>query len=121
MDETSAQPGENIAIATVPNFRDMGGWKVPGGRVRYGLLYRSAEFANLQDADLAAFTKLGIRSVYDLRTAAERTSQPNTLPGGTEYIVLDILADASDAGPAQVEVALSDPKTAEEKLGGGRA
>jgi len=121
MSATNAEPGQNIAIGTVPNFRDMGGWPVPGGRVRSGMLFRSAEFANLQGEDAAAFSKLGIRTVYDLRTAEERAANPNTLPPGTEYVVLDILADASDAGPAQVLQALSDPETAQEKLGDGKA
>jgi protein-tyrosine phosphatase len=114
-------PGQNIPIATVPNLRDMGGWSAPGGRVRSGVLFRSAEFGNLQGDDAAAFARLGIRSVYDLRTADERAANPNTLPPGTEYIVLDILADASDAGPAQLAQDLSDPKTAVEKLGDGEA
>jgi protein-tyrosine phosphatase len=41
-------PGENIPIATVPNLRDLGGWSAPTGQVRSGLVFRSAEFANLQ-------------------------------------------------------------------------
>ena len=119
---TDAQPGQNIPIKTVPNLRDMGGWPVAGGgRVRSGLLYRSAEFANLQGDDSAEFAKLGIRSVYDMRTADERAANPNIVPPGTEYIVVDILADASGAAPAQIAQALSDPKAAEEMLGGGKA
>lgn len=118
---TSRAPGEQIPIATVPNFRDLGGWPTPDGAVKRGLLYRSAEFADLADADLAAFSELGIRSVYDLRTADERSANPNTLPDGTEYIVLDILADATGAGPAQVLQALANAQTAQETLGDGKA
>jgi protein-tyrosine phosphatase len=125
-DKPAHHPGQNIPIATVPNLRDMGGWPAPGGRVRSGVLFRSAEFGNLQGDDAAAFARLGIRSVYDLRTADERAANPNTLPPGTEYIVLDILADASDAGPAQLAPAqlaqeLSDAKTAMETFGDGKA
>lgn len=121
MGAAEGRPGEQIPIATVPNFRDLGGWSTPTGRVRRGMLYRSAEFADLNGGDLAAFDQLGIRSVYDLRTADERAANPNTLPAGVEYIVLDILADASDAGPAQVLQALADADTAQEKLGDGKA
>jgi protein-tyrosine phosphatase len=118
---TTRQPGQNIDIATVPNLRDLGGWPARGGRVRQGLLYRSAEFSGLQGDDAAAFAKLGIRSVYDLRTADERAAQPNVVPGGVEYIIVDVLQDATGAAPAQVVNALTDPALAERILGGGKA
>jgi integrase/recombinase XerD len=44
--------------------------------VRRGQVYRSAEPAKLSGDDLIAFGALGIRTVYDLRTQAERTAQP---------------------------------------------
>jgi len=121
MDTTSRQPGQSIDIATVPNLRDLGGWPAPGGRVRSGLLFRSAEFSGLQGDDAAAFAKLGIRSVYDLRTSDERAAQPNVVPPGVEYIIVDVLRDATGAAPAQVVKAMSDPAVAERLLGGGKA
>jgi len=120
-DTAGARPGQQIMIATVPNLRDLGGWPTPDGHVRYGLLFRSAEFSNLHGDDAAAFARLGIRSVYDLRTHAERARQPNQLPAGTEYVVLDILKDSSQAGAAQLLTVLADPKAAEAMLGGGKA
>ena len=69
---------------------------------------------------MAAFAELGIRSVYDLRTEAERTAQPDRLPPGTEYVVVDVLKDSADAAPAQLFKVLSDPKAAEATLGGGK-
>jgi protein-tyrosine phosphatase len=108
-------------IATVPNLRDLGGWPTPDGHVRHGLLFRSAEFSDLRGDDAAAFARLGIRTVYDLRTQAERAEQPNQLPPGTEYVVLDILKDSSQAGAAQLMAVLGDPKAAEAMLGGGKA
>ena len=120
-DTTGARPGQQIMIATVPNLRDLGGWPTPDRHVRYGLLFRSAEFSNLQGDDAAAFARLGIRSVYDMRTQAERAEQPNQLPPGIEYVVLDILKDSSQAGAAQLLAVLGDPKAAEAMLGGGKA
>lgn len=121
MSEVGGRPGQQIAIATVPNFRDLGGWAARGGRIRSGLLYRSAQFANLQGDDLAAFQRHGIRSVYDFRTAEERDASPNTVPAGTEYIALDILAGATGAAPAQLAKAIADPAVAREMLGDGKA
>jgi protein-tyrosine phosphatase len=115
------RPGQSIPIATVPNLRDLGGWRTPDGRVRSGLIFRSAEFANLKGEDASAFGELGIRSVYDLRTADERAAQPNMLPDGVEHVVLDILADSAQAGPAMLLKVIGDPKAAEEALGGGKA
>ena len=118
----TTDPGANIPIASVPNLRDLGGWPTKdGGRVRRGLLYRSTELNKLQGADMDAFAKLGIRTVYDLRTEAERTAQPDRVPEGTEQIVCDVYADSVNAAPAREKELLSDPKAAAAMLGGGKA
>ena len=115
-------PGECIPIASVPNFRDLGGWPTSDGRqVRYGVLYRSTELDGLAGTDMVAFSALGIRTVYDLRTQVERTSQPDRLPKGTEHIVVDVYKDSTDAAPAQLVSLMSDPKAAQEVLGCGKA
>ena len=45
-------PGANISIRSVPNLRDIGGYAtMRGGRVRPGVLYRSAALSQLADAD----------------------------------------------------------------------
>jgi len=111
-----------IEIASVPNLRDLGGHRSVDGRVvRSGLLYRSTELSKLRGDDLAAFAALGIRSVYDLRTAAERSAQPDRLPEGTELVVVDVLQGLPGVAPAQVLQLLSDPKAALEAFGSGRA
>jgi protein-tyrosine phosphatase len=118
---TEPEPGQSIEIASVPNLRDLGGWPTrEGGRVRRGLLYRSTELNGLAGADMTAFAALGIRSVYDLRTRPERAAQPDVLPPGTEYVVVDVFKDAVDAGPAQLLNVASDPQAAEAILGGGK-
>ena len=115
------EPGQSIAIASVPNLRDLGGWPTSGGgRVRWGLLYRSTELSRLAGADMATFAALGIRSVYDLRTEDERSAQPDRVPPGTEYVVADVVADLVDAAPAQLLKVATDPQAAEALLGGRR-
>jgi protein-tyrosine phosphatase len=114
-------PGQSIEIASVPNLRDLGGWPTPGGgTVRYGLLFRSTDLTNLAGADMSAFAALGIRTVYDLRTAAERSSQPDRVPTGTRQVVLDLLKDSVDAAPAQLFKVLDNPRAANEMLGDGK-
>jgi len=61
-----------VLLKTAPNFRDLGGIPVADGTVRAGALYRSATLAKLDGDDLAAVADLDVRTVYDLRTAAER-------------------------------------------------
>jgi len=119
MADESTRPG--IAIAIVPNMRDLGGWETRGGgRVCSRMVYRSAALDKLRGADEGLFAALGIRSIYDLRAEAERNKQPDYIPPGTEHVVVDVFKDAADAAPAQLLKVSSDPKLAEEMLGGGR-
>ena len=116
-------PGAVIPLASVANLRDLGGWRTRDGRmVRHGLLFRSAELDKLADDDLQAFERLGIRTIYDLRTEVERAAQPDRVPDGVEHVVIDVLADSSSSAAAAQAIEIpSDPKKAEELLGQGRA
>src|SRR5262245_36447825 len=115
-------PGANIPIRTVPNLRDLGGWPtVAGERVRSGLAYRSTAINHLAADDLTAFAELGVRTIFDLRTAGERETEPDLVPNGAAYVVVDVLADATDAAPAELMNVLHDPAAANEMLGGGKA
>ena len=114
------RPGAVIPLASVANLRDLGGWRTRDGRmVRHGLLFRSAELDNLADDDLQAFERPGIRTIYDLRTEVERAAQPDRVPDGVEHVVVDVLADSFSSAAAQVIEVPTDPKEAEELLGGG--
>ena len=121
MTDNIPDPGASIAVASLPNLRELGGWPAAGGRVRRGLLYRSTELGKLTDADLEQVGRLGLRRVYDFRTEAERTAEPDRVPAGAEYVVVDVLADAPGAGPAQLLAVLGDPPKAAEMLSGGKA
>jgi protein-tyrosine phosphatase len=121
LEEGRRKPGANIPIASLPNLRDLGGWPTAdGGRVRSGLLYRSVELGNVTDADMPAVDALGLRTVYDLRTDAERSQTPDRVPQGADHVVVNVLADLPGAQPAQMLQVLHDPKGAEKMLGGGK-
>ncbi|GAA1831145.1 tyrosine-protein phosphatase [Luedemannella flava] len=116
------EPGCAIGIASLPNLRDLGGWPTAdGGRVRAGLFYRSVDLSRLADADLDAFGALNIRTIYDLRTVAERDQAPDRLPDGAVYVSLDVLADAMRSAPATLTDVLADPALATKLLSNGRA
>jgi protein-tyrosine phosphatase len=120
--ENAAAAGEAIAVASVPNLRDVGGWPTRDGRtVRRGLAYRAVTLHWLADGDMAAVEALGLRTVYDLRTESERSAEPDRAMDGVERVVVDVLADSQDAAPAGLVAVLSDPKQADELLGDGKA
>ena len=120
--EQAFRPGRRIDIPSVPNMRDIGGYATAtGGRVRTGQLYRSTELNHLQGEDLERFAGLGIRAVFDLRTAPERAAEPDVVPEGTEQVVCDVLKDSQGAAPALLGKVLADPAYAEQMLGGGKA
>jgi protein-tyrosine phosphatase len=112
--------GESFNLPSAPNLRDLGGWPAGAVQVRRGVLYRSAALNRLNAADQATFSSMGIRTVFDLRTADERSAQPDQLPAGVSAIVVDVLADSPDAAPAALVKILSDPTAAEELLGGDK-
>lgn len=122
MTTNETSPGSAIDIASIPNLRELGGYATNDGRrIRDGVLFRSTQLSKLADADRTAFAALGIRTVFDLRTEAERTAEPDPELPGTENVVVDVLAGSADAAPAQLLEVLSDPEAAMAQLGGGRA
>lgn len=88
-------PARLIAIEGLPDLRDVGGRRVPGGRVRAGALYRAGGVSGLAGPDAADLARFGIRTVYDLRTADERAERPGHVPRGATCVALDVLRDAS--------------------------
>jgi protein-tyrosine phosphatase len=118
---TGARPGQSLAIASIPNLRDLGGYETRDGKtVKHGLVYRSNQLNGISPEDMQELGALGLQSAYDLRTTAERETRPEELPPGVDYIVVDVLADSPSAGPAQLEKLMADPKVANVELGGGK-
>ncbi len=110
-------PGAGLAVASVPNMRDLGGWSTrDGGRVVRGMVYRSTDLSRLTKEDHRTVGALGIRAVFDLRTVGERATAPDVLPEGAGYRSLDILADSTLAVPANLMKLLTDPPAATEAL-----
>lgn len=98
-------PGDPIPMKTLPNLRDLGGYKTAtGGKVISGALFRSAALSDLSDADAEALTALGIKTVFDFRGAGERTERPDRVPAGARVVATDVLADSSGAADPLREV-----------------
>lgn len=114
-------PGASLGLATLPNLRDLGGWPTAAGPVRHGVLYRSTELHELAGADVDALASLGLRTIYDLRSVAEREARPDRAPEGVRDLSLDVLADATGAAPAELPALIADPARTTELLGDGGA
>lgn len=121
---TATTPDPAAPPATILNLRDLGGPRTrSGGAVRRGLAYRSADLARLEpDAARAALEQLRIRTVYDLRTSAERHLHPerDRLPPGSRYVIADVMRDSPAGSPAALYRLMNDPRAAEAVFGGER-
>ncbi|MBN8868040.1 MAG: tyrosine-protein phosphatase [Solirubrobacterales bacterium] len=119
IDETTA-PGANIPVETLPNLRDLGGYSTADGRtVRRGRLYRSVLLGRLSDSDVRKVEELGLRTVFDFRTAAEYEAAPDRKVGARE-INLDVLADRTGEGPASLLAKMDDPEAIRASLDDGK-
>ena len=71
-----------LPLEGTDNFRDLGGYETADGRfVRWGLLYRSNDLADLTNDDLRYLAKMRVRLVCDFRSDGERRRDPNRAPG----------------------------------------
>jgi protein-tyrosine phosphatase len=99
-----------VPFKGVTNFRDLGGYPAgDGGRTRWGVVFRADALHRFTDADLAAYRRLGVRAVVDLRGDAERERAPN--PVASHQLAL---LDANPVGPRP------DPGALRERIDGER-
>jgi len=111
-----------VARPAIPNFRDVGGHlSSDGSRVRRGLLYRSVDPGRVDRAGTGFLAALGLRTVFDLRTAMERQRDAGSPPAGARLVELDVLADGGAADPAQLFELMQDPPRASAELARGGA
>jgi protein-tyrosine phosphatase len=119
--EPELEPGQSLGIVSIPNLRDMGGYKTANGdTIARGLVYRSNQLFNISENDMLLLAKLNLKNDFDLRTADERDKKPDELPVGVNNVWLDVLADDPTSGPANLIGLLQDPPQANIELGGGQ-
>jgi protein-tyrosine phosphatase len=86
------------------NVRDIGGYPTrDGGWTRRGMVLRGDSLHELGDEGLAQLADYGLRTVIDLRTAAESAAYADRLPPGVRLVavpLLDSLRDGRSAGQA---------------------
>jgi protein-tyrosine phosphatase len=78
-DATVCTPGSRVLPDVLTNARDLGGIPVgDAGVVACGELHRGAAPVGLTGVSCAQFNQLGIRTIIDLRTEAERIASPDS-------------------------------------------
>ena len=91
------QPGTPLPFEACDNFRELGGYEGLGGKhVRHGVFYRTPALANLRtEADRNRFAELGIRTVFDFRSEAEKQQMPDPEFPGIRRVEIPAMFDAA--------------------------
>jgi protein-tyrosine phosphatase len=99
-DSISVAPVITPKMSSVSNFRDTAGQNgtgyvtAGGAMMKKGVIYRSCALT-LSATDLATIDTLGISQVYDLRMTSEIQAQPDVVPAGAAWQVLNVLGVAN--------------------------
>jgi protein-tyrosine phosphatase len=87
-----------LPLEGAANFRDLGGYPSSDGRyLRWGLVYRSGQLADLTARDYQFLNSLSIRLVCDVRTEAERGRFPTRWIGQAPETVAVPIGQNRDA------------------------
>lgn len=80
-----------MILKSVKNFRDIGGISLNGhGKIKEGLIYRSATVDGISRRDIKILNSLNIRTIIDLRAPTEAKKFRNKIEGiETVYLTLD--------------------------------
>ncbi len=101
------------SFENVRNFRDFGGYQgADGAHVRTGVLFRSAQFGEASEADMAALQTYRIKVQADLRRPDERERHGHRWPGADVTVLSSDLGTASQAPHVRflTEVAVDAPQ-----------
>ncbi len=104
-----------LPLTGAPNFRDLGGYATADGKqVRWGQIYRSGHLSQLTEKDYEYLARLGIRTVCDFRSDAEKTTNPTHWqgPNPPEIVPLPV-GTARSNGPGPNDLAAAGASAAE--------
>lgn len=95
MQQNDREPGIPLPFEGADNFRELGGYPVRDGRrVRHGVFWRAGAPAGLtSERDRRLFESLGIRSIFDFRSAAERRYKPDPAFPGVKLYEISAIRD----------------------------
>ena len=92
----------HVPLQGAINFRDLGGYTTTDGhRVKWHVIYRSADISKLTPADLDTLNARHIVYDVDLRGTQESAKAPDKLNPGTDYILCPAGSDSLNAAMFQ--------------------
>ncbi|WP_286172033.1 tyrosine-protein phosphatase [Gracilibacillus phocaeensis] len=98
------QTSQALNLAGVHNFRDLGGMKTTNGRtIKHGLLFRSADLTDATTEDKQLFQDLGIRTIFDYRTAQEANDRPDPQLPNVNYHRVAVNKETGEASCQSLE------------------
>ena len=103
---TESGAATHIPLEGALNLRDVGGYRTPRGSVATGVVFRSDNLAELTDADLATFDRLGIKSVYDFRGDREVELQPSRYWSSVEHRIRVPISEDRVQEKSFIEIAI---------------
>jgi protein-tyrosine phosphatase len=99
--EYAGDARRHVVLEGADNFRDLGGYRTVDGRaIRWRMLYRSDDLAELTPDDLATLGTLGIRVVCNLRSGDEGVA--DRLPEQNPPLLLDLPIGTGELAPSRV-------------------
>lgn len=110
-------------LAGVQNFRDVGGLPTAdGGTIRAGRILRSAHLGEATEADVAMLAGLGLRTIVDFRTPADRALEPpDRVPPGAGLLELPMPDPGGRAAEMRDLLGRRDLAGIEATYGNGKA
>ncbi|MEM1114601.1 MAG: tyrosine-protein phosphatase [Pseudomonadota bacterium] len=103
LDEEQRAAHRVLNFKGIANFRDIGGYKTFDGRTtKWGVLYRSGNWADASRADLQGIRRLGLNTLVDFRSTMEKEEEPDRLPDQSTFAVVEIpTLDGEDSAVAE--------------------
>jgi protein-tyrosine phosphatase len=97
-----------VLFEGVTNFRDLGGYRTAtGDSVRWGCVFRADSLQGLGPRDIERYEQLGLRTVFDLRSDAEREQHPDPVPS-RPFPISGRRAEAGAAPVSMVDLTADD-------------
>ncbi|MGA4787811.1 tyrosine-protein phosphatase [Nocardia sp. AB354] len=108
---------------SAPNARDIGGYPTQhgGGKIRFGLVYRSDALNRLTPADQQKLASLQIGKAIDFRSPNEMKAAPDQLPSSIPYSAQSVWDPNNDFYLMVSSIIAGGPQVQQDKLGDGKA
>ncbi|WP_227980570.1 tyrosine-protein phosphatase [Nocardia spumae] len=117
-----ANQQQSLSISA-PNARDIGGYPTQhgGGKIRYGVVYRSDALNRLTPADQQKLQSLQVGTIIDFRSPNEMKASPDQLPPAIPYSAQSIWDPNNDFYLMVSSTIAGGPQVQQDTLGNGKA